>query len=157
MKPPALQSTRPLYSFEDSCDYVYDSMWSPTHPALFACVDLAGRLDLWNLNNDTEVGEGCWDEVADYFCLYADQANNSNFFCLHFFLYKLQLQIYVAYAKTFHFLCVSGSHCQCVCGRCCSAEPCQMVPHRQGDRHWRLGGPGAGLWCRRGEFFSQTI
>lgn len=30
-------------------------MWSPTHPALFACVDLAGRLDLWNLNNDTEV------------------------------------------------------------------------------------------------------
>lgn len=49
------QSTRPLYSFEDSCDYVYDAMWSPTHPALFACVDLAGRLDLWNLNNDTEV------------------------------------------------------------------------------------------------------
>ncbi|KAG7263736.1 hypothetical protein CRUP_016233 [Coryphaenoides rupestris] len=47
-------STRPLYSFEDSCDYVYDVMWSPTHPALFACVDLAGHLDLWNLNNDTE-------------------------------------------------------------------------------------------------------
>lgn len=50
-----LQSTRPLYSFEDSSDYVYDSMWSPAHPALFACVDLSGRLDLWNLNNDTEV------------------------------------------------------------------------------------------------------
>eukprot|EP00064_Thunnus_orientalis_P017268 superscaffoldBa00003623_g17348 len=49
------KSTRPLYSFEDSCDYVYDAMWSPTHPALFACVDLAGRLDLWNLNTDTEV------------------------------------------------------------------------------------------------------
>ncbi|KAM3865981.1 dynein, cytoplasmic 1, intermediate chain 2a-like [Diretmus argenteus] len=49
------KSTRPLYSFEDSCDYVYDVMWSPTHPALFACVDLAGRLDLWNLNSDTEV------------------------------------------------------------------------------------------------------
>uniref|UniRef100_A0A672IX77 Cytoplasmic dynein 1 intermediate chain 2-like n=1 Tax=Salarias fasciatus TaxID=181472 RepID=A0A672IX77_SALFA len=49
------KSTRPLYSFEDSCDYVYDTMWSPTHPALFACVDLSGRLDLWNLNNDTEV------------------------------------------------------------------------------------------------------
>ncbi|XP_057714057.1 dynein, cytoplasmic 1, intermediate chain 2a-like isoform X6 [Corythoichthys intestinalis] len=49
------KSTRPLYSFEDSCDYVCDAMWSPTHPALFACVDLAGRLDLWNLNNDTEV------------------------------------------------------------------------------------------------------
>uniref|UniRef100_A0A674A4V9 Dynein cytoplasmic 1 intermediate chain 2 n=1 Tax=Salmo trutta TaxID=8032 RepID=A0A674A4V9_SALTR len=37
------------------CDYVYDVMWSPTHPALFACVDGSGRLDLWNLNNDTEV------------------------------------------------------------------------------------------------------
>ncbi|CAB1317196.1 unnamed protein product [Coregonus sp. 'balchen'] len=39
----------------DSCDYVYDVMWSPTHPALFACVDGSGRLDLWNLNDDTEV------------------------------------------------------------------------------------------------------
>ncbi|XP_052320192.1 dynein, cytoplasmic 1, intermediate chain 2a-like isoform X1 [Oncorhynchus keta] len=49
------KSTRPLYLFEDSCDYVYDVMWSPIHPALFACVDGSGRLDLWNLNNDTEV------------------------------------------------------------------------------------------------------
>ncbi|KAK7898763.1 hypothetical protein WMY93_019616 [Mugilogobius chulae] len=47
--------TRPLYSFEDNADYVYDSMWSPVHPALFASVDGMGRLDLWNLNNDTEV------------------------------------------------------------------------------------------------------
>lgn len=30
-------------------------MWSPTHPALFACVDGVGHVDLWNLNNDTEV------------------------------------------------------------------------------------------------------
>lgn len=30
-------------------------MWSPTHPALFACVDGVGHLDLWNLNNETEV------------------------------------------------------------------------------------------------------
>ncbi|XP_076871317.1 cytoplasmic dynein 1 intermediate chain 2 isoform X2 [Brachyhypopomus gauderio] len=44
-----------LYSFEDNSDYVYDVMWSPTHPALFACVDGAGHLDLWNLNNETEV------------------------------------------------------------------------------------------------------
>lgn len=49
------KSTRPLYSFEDSADYVYDVMWSPTHPALFACVDGAGHLDVWNLNDDTEV------------------------------------------------------------------------------------------------------
>ncbi|XP_053324384.1 cytoplasmic dynein 1 intermediate chain 1 isoform X3 [Spea bombifrons] len=46
---------KPLYSFEDNADYVCDVMWSPVHPALFACVDGMGRLDLWNLNNDTEV------------------------------------------------------------------------------------------------------
>lgn len=51
----ALQHNKPLYSFEDNADYVYDVMWSPVHPALFACVDGMGRLDLWNLNNDTEV------------------------------------------------------------------------------------------------------
>lgn len=53
--PPPLQNNKPLYSFEDNSDYVYDVMWSPTHPALFACVDGVGHLDLWNLNNDTEV------------------------------------------------------------------------------------------------------
>ncbi|XP_062321556.1 cytoplasmic dynein 1 intermediate chain 1 isoform X1 [Osmerus eperlanus] len=46
---------KPLYSFEDNADYVYDVMWSPVHPAVFASVDGRGRLDLWNLNNDTEV------------------------------------------------------------------------------------------------------
>ncbi|XP_026863088.1 cytoplasmic dynein 1 intermediate chain 1 isoform X3 [Electrophorus electricus] len=46
---------KPLYSFEDNADYIYDVMWSPVHPALFATVDGMGRLDLWNLNNDTEV------------------------------------------------------------------------------------------------------
>ncbi|XP_068432409.1 cytoplasmic dynein 1 intermediate chain 1 isoform X3 [Clinocottus analis] len=45
---------KPLYSFEDNADYVYDVMWSPVHPAIFAAVDGMGRLDLWNLNNDTE-------------------------------------------------------------------------------------------------------
>lgn len=45
----------PLYSFESNDDYVYDVAWSPTNPALFATVDGTGRLDLWNLNNDTEV------------------------------------------------------------------------------------------------------
>ncbi|XP_012986669.1 cytoplasmic dynein 1 intermediate chain 1 isoform X5 [Esox lucius] len=46
---------KPLYSFEDNADYIYDVMWSPVHPALFAAVDGMGRLDLWNLNSDTEV------------------------------------------------------------------------------------------------------
>uniref|UniRef100_A0A8C6WWV4 Dynein, cytoplasmic 1, intermediate chain 2a n=1 Tax=Neogobius melanostomus TaxID=47308 RepID=A0A8C6WWV4_9GOBI len=49
------KNNKPLYSFEDNSDYVYDVMWSPIHPALFACVDGVGHLDLWNLNNDTEV------------------------------------------------------------------------------------------------------
>jgi hypothetical protein len=34
---------------------VYDVQWSPIHPAAFACVDGTGRLDLWNLINDSEV------------------------------------------------------------------------------------------------------
>ncbi|XP_061838492.1 cytoplasmic dynein 1 intermediate chain 1 isoform X2 [Nerophis lumbriciformis] len=46
---------KPLYSFEDNADYVYDVMWSPAHPAVFAAVDGMARLDLWNLNDDTEV------------------------------------------------------------------------------------------------------
>lgn len=51
----SLKENRPLYSFEDNGDYVYDVAWSPIHPALFAAVDGTGRLDLWNLNKDTEV------------------------------------------------------------------------------------------------------
>lgn len=49
------QDNKPLYSFEDNGDYVCDVAWSPIHPAVFACVDGMGRLDVWNLNNDTEV------------------------------------------------------------------------------------------------------
>jgi len=51
----SLKENKPLYSFEDNGDYVYDCAWSPQHPALFAAVDGTGRLDLWNLNKDTEV------------------------------------------------------------------------------------------------------
>ncbi|KAF2363725.1 WD40 repeat [Trinorchestia longiramus] len=54
MKHWSLKETKPLYSFENSSDYVYDVAWSPTHPALFTAVDGAGRIDLWNLNQDTE-------------------------------------------------------------------------------------------------------
>uniref|UniRef100_A0A8C1ZD74 Uncharacterized protein n=1 Tax=Cyprinus carpio TaxID=7962 RepID=A0A8C1ZD74_CYPCA len=49
------QQNKPLNFFEDNADYVYDVMWSPVHPSLFAAVDGMGRLDLWNLNDDTEV------------------------------------------------------------------------------------------------------
>lgn len=51
----SLKENKPLYSFEDNSDYVCDVAWSPIHPALFASVDGNGRLDLWNLNQDTEV------------------------------------------------------------------------------------------------------
>ncbi|XP_043519080.1 cytoplasmic dynein 1 intermediate chain-like isoform X32 [Frieseomelitta varia] len=51
----SFKESKPLYSFEHNGDYVYDVAWSPTHPALFAAVDDSGRLDLWNLNQDTEV------------------------------------------------------------------------------------------------------
>ncbi|XP_017886807.1 cytoplasmic dynein 1 intermediate chain-like isoform X14 [Ceratina calcarata] len=51
----SLKESKPLYSFEHNGDYIYDVAWSPTHPALFAAVDDSGRLDLWNLNQDTEV------------------------------------------------------------------------------------------------------
>lgn len=46
---------KPLYSFENNSDYVYDVQWSPVNPALFSTVDGTGRLDLWNLINDSEV------------------------------------------------------------------------------------------------------
>ncbi|CAL8075770.1 unnamed protein product [Calicophoron daubneyi] len=53
-----LWSTReykPLHTFEDYFDYVYDARWSPVHPAVFAAVDGAGHLDIWNVNHDVEV------------------------------------------------------------------------------------------------------
>ncbi|CDS01898.1 hypothetical protein [Sporisorium scitamineum] len=43
-----------ILSFEESNNYIYDVAWSPTHPAVFAQVDGTGRLDLFNLNLDTE-------------------------------------------------------------------------------------------------------
>ncbi|XP_037093444.1 cytoplasmic dynein 1 intermediate chain-like [Pollicipes pollicipes] len=49
------KDSKPLYSFEDNSDYVYDVAWSPLHPALFAAVDGTGRLDVWHLNSETEV------------------------------------------------------------------------------------------------------
>lgn len=61
----SMKENKPLYSFEDYGDYVYDVSWSPIHPSLFATVDGTGRLDMWNLNNDTEapttsvVVDGC--------------------------------------------------------------------------------------------------
>ncbi|KDE06409.1 hypothetical protein MVLG_03315 [Microbotryum lychnidis-dioicae p1A1 Lamole] len=46
---------RPLFSFEDSTDYLFDVKWHPHHPSIFAIVDGSGKFDLWNLNIDAEV------------------------------------------------------------------------------------------------------
>ncbi|KAG8192655.1 hypothetical protein JTE90_009685 [Oedothorax gibbosus] len=51
----SLKKSQPLYSFEHNSDYVFDVSWSPVHPALFACVDGLGNLDIWNLNCDSEL------------------------------------------------------------------------------------------------------
>lgn len=34
---------------------MYDVKWCPSHPSLFASIDGTGALDLWNLNEETEV------------------------------------------------------------------------------------------------------
>ncbi|KAI8054628.1 WD40-repeat-containing domain protein [Syncephalis plumigaleata] len=52
---PTPQTISPIYSFEDSADYVYDVAWSPSHPAVFASVDGTGHFNVWNLNVDTDV------------------------------------------------------------------------------------------------------
>lgn len=43
-----------ILTFEESNDYIYDVRWSTCHPAVFAQVDGTGRLDVFNLNVDTE-------------------------------------------------------------------------------------------------------
>ncbi|KAH8868822.1 Cytoplasmic dynein 1 intermediate chain [Schistosoma japonicum] len=50
----SVKETRLICSFEEASDYVFDAHWSPIHPALFATVDCTGRLDLWNLNQNSE-------------------------------------------------------------------------------------------------------
>ena len=46
---------KPIYSFEDAGDYIYDARWCPSHPAMFVTGDGSGMVDLWNLNEETEV------------------------------------------------------------------------------------------------------
>jgi dynein intermediate chain, cytosolic len=44
----------PLFTFENAQEYIYDVEWSPVHPAIFACCDGDGFLEIWDLNRDTE-------------------------------------------------------------------------------------------------------
>ncbi|KAK2140507.1 hypothetical protein LSH36_1333g00017 [Paralvinella palmiformis] len=39
-----IKDNKPLHSFEDNNDYVYDTMWSPIHPALFAMLPTANTV-----------------------------------------------------------------------------------------------------------------
>ncbi|CAH8661186.1 unnamed protein product [Schistosoma rodhaini] len=53
-----LWSTRehkPIHTFDDYSDYVYDVCWSPVHPAVFSAVDGTGNLDIWDMNQDAEI------------------------------------------------------------------------------------------------------
>lgn len=46
---------RPLATFENHAHFVKNVAWSPAHPALFACCDADGGLEVWDLNSDTEL------------------------------------------------------------------------------------------------------
>ncbi|KAI9681216.1 MAG: hypothetical protein M1817_002498 [Caeruleum heppii] len=50
----ASTTTRPLLDIPRE-DLIYDARWSPTRPSIFALVDGAGTLEIWDLNTDTEV------------------------------------------------------------------------------------------------------
>jgi dynein intermediate chain len=47
-------SKKPMFSFQDTDDYIYDAKWCPTHPSMFASVDGTGTVGLWDINEDTE-------------------------------------------------------------------------------------------------------
>ncbi|CAH8630846.1 unnamed protein product [Schistosoma curassoni] len=46
---------KPIHTFDDYSDYVYDVCWSPIHPAVFSAVDGTGNLDIWDMNQDAEI------------------------------------------------------------------------------------------------------
>jgi len=46
---------RALHSMEGLGEYVTEARWCPTHPATFCTALTTGRMDIWNLNHDTEV------------------------------------------------------------------------------------------------------
>lgn len=50
----APQAQAPLYEFVRE-DLVYDARWSPVKPGVFALVDGAGSLEIWDVNIDVEV------------------------------------------------------------------------------------------------------
>jgi len=54
------RTDRMLHCFEHMQDYVHDVQWSPVHPAVFACCDGLGSINIYNLAKD-------WEQpVVDY-------------------------------------------------------------------------------------------
>ncbi|VDP97143.1 unnamed protein product, partial [Trichobilharzia regenti] len=49
------RENKPIYTFDDYSDYVYDVSWSPVHPAVFASGDGTGYISVWNVNQEPEV------------------------------------------------------------------------------------------------------
>ncbi|CAH8868159.1 unnamed protein product [Trichobilharzia szidati] len=49
------RENKPIYTFDDYSDYVYDVSWSPVHPAVFATGDGTGYISVWNVNQEPEV------------------------------------------------------------------------------------------------------
>ena len=79
-----------LLGYNNYNDYVYEASWSPVHSALFASIDGTGRLDLWNLINDSEVSLSTvamdaalnkirWTPNALQIAVGDDQGNTSKF------------------------------------------------------------------------------
>ena len=54
-----------LHTFDHGTSYVYDVQWSPTHPAVFASIDGAGMVHLWDLNADMEQAVETVDVTKD--------------------------------------------------------------------------------------------
>jgi dynein intermediate chain len=52
--PTASQEIKPVLDIARE-DLVYDARWSPVKPSVFALVDGAGSLEVWDINVDTEV------------------------------------------------------------------------------------------------------
>jgi len=61
----------PIMTFEMIDDYVNDLKWHPTNPSVFVSGDCSGKLDLWDLNKDSEapifrheVGKDALNKIA---------------------------------------------------------------------------------------------
>jgi dynein intermediate chain len=62
-----------LKSFESSTDSVFDASWHTRRPNVFASVDGSGNLEIWDLNQDSEVRTMKETKLAFYFNYSSDE------------------------------------------------------------------------------------